>query len=162
MCIYERLKQLSVKLPPSTSPSGSYVTMTQFAGHYLCSAGTGCASADKPLTVGRLGREVSIEEGRIAARQCILNILANAEAYLGSLDRISRVVKTTVYVASEGGFGSQSLVAEGASELLRDLFGPENLGVRCAIGVSSLPKNQAVEIEIVFELNERGEEAASC
>lgn len=162
MCIYERLKQLSVELPESTAPSGSYTTMTEFGGRYLCSAGTGCASKDKPLAVGRLGREVTLEEGRNAARQCVLNVLANAEGYLGDLNLIGRVVKTTVYVASEGDFGSQSLVAEGASELLKDLFGPQNLGVRCAIGVSSLPKNQAVEIEVVFEMNGKGRDAAPC
>jgi len=162
MCIYERLKQLSIELPGSTAPSGSYATMSEFGGHYLCSAGTGCTSGNKPLVIGRLGREVTIEGGSRAARQCVLNVLANAEAYLGDLNRIVRVVKTTVFVASDGDFGEQSLVAEGASKLLSDLFGPQNLGVRCAIGVSALPKNQAVEIEVIFDLIECGKEDAAC
>lgn len=162
MGIYERLKQLSVKLPDCTTPSGSYATMSEFGGRYLFSAGTGCSSQNKPLAIGRLGREVAIEDGKRAARQCMLNVLANAEAYLGDLNRIKRVVKTTVYVSSDEDFGEQSLVAEGASELLFHLFEPQSLGVRCAIGVCSLPKNQAVEIEVIFELNEYGKEDSAC
>jgi len=156
--VYERLKELLVELPPHTSPNGSYVLMSEFGGRYFYTAGTGCSSGGKPLAVGRLGQEVSIEEGQRAARQCVLNVLANAHAYLGDLNRIGRVVKMTVFVACGEAFGDQSSVAEGASELLFAVFGPRGRGARSAIGVSALPKNQAVEIEILFELKEAGKE----
>ncbi len=158
MDIYERLKQLLAELPPHTSPNGSYTLMAEFGGHYLYTSGTGCASGGKPLVVGRLGEEVSIADGQRAARQCVLNVLSNANAYLGDLNRIGRVVKTTVFIACGEAFGDQSVVAEGASELLCALFGAEGRGVRSAIGVSALPKNQAVEIEMIFELKEIGKE----
>lgn len=156
--VYERLQQLLVELPSPTSPNGSYAMMSEFGDRYVYTAGIGCSSAGKPLVVGRLGQDVSTEEGRRAARQCALNVLANAHAYLGDLNRIGRVVKTMVFVACAEGFGEQSVVAEGASELLVAVFGPRGLGARSAIGVSSLPKNQAVEIEVVFELRDEAKE----
>ncbi|HAP55947.1 MAG: RidA family protein [Spirochaetia bacterium] len=154
ICIYEKLKQLAVELPPHTSPNGSYTMTSEFGGRCFYTAGTGCALNGKPFAVGRLGKEVSVKQGKLAARQCVLNVLANLHACLGDLNRINRVIKTTVFVASAEGFGDQSSVAEGASELLLALFGPAGHGVRTAIGTSALPKNQAVEIEMLFELKE--------
>lgn len=161
MNIYDRLKSLNVELPPPSCPNGSYALMSELDGRYVYTAGTGCSLGGKPLAVGRLGQEVSIEEGQRAARQCVLNILANAHSCLGDLNRIGRVVKTTVFIACGDAFVDQSVVAEGASELLASLFGPGGQGVRSAIGVSALPKNQAVEIEILFELKEAGKERAN-
>jgi hypothetical protein len=158
MNIYEKMKLLLVELPPHSHPNGSYAMMSEFGEQYFYTAGTGCSSGGKPLAVGRLGQDVSIEEGKRAARQCVLNVLANAHSYLGDLNRIGRVIKTTVFIACAEAFGDQSIVAEGASELLSALFGPQGQGVRTAIGVSALPKNQAVEIEIMFELKESGKE----
>ncbi len=145
-------------MPSHTSPNGNYAMMSEFGERYFYTAGIGCASGGKPLVTGRLGKEVSVADGQRAARQCVLNALSNAELYLGNLNRIERVVKTTVFIACGASFGDQSLVAEGASELLSALFGRQGQGVRSAIGVSALPKNQAVEIEVIFELKETEKE----
>lgn len=152
MSIYKALEQLSIQLPQPTQPKGHYVMVTAFGGRYLYTAGTGCAKDGKPLASGLLGREVTVEEGQMAARQCVINLLANVERQVGSLERISRVVKTTVYIAAERDFREQSSVGDGASQLFRRLFGPGGEGVRSAIGVSSLPGGQSVEVEALFEL----------
>lgn len=156
MSIYDTLEQLSIQLPPNTKPSGHYNMVTEFGGKYLYTAGTGCAKDGRPLAAGPLGGEVSVEEGKQAARQCVLNILANVENHLGDLNRISRVIKTTVFIASTEDFKEQSTVAEKATEIFSALFGQEGQGVRSAIGVSSLPNGQSVEIEVIFELKDQG------
>jgi len=100
---------------------------------------------------GKLGRDVDVERGRAAARACAIAALAIVRQELGSLDNVARVVKLTVYVASAEGFTDQPTVANGASELLRDVFGEAGLGARAAVGVAELPLGASVEAEFVFE-----------
>lgn len=152
MCVNEKLRQLSVELPIAPPPAGSYTAVSAFGDRYLYTSGTGCSLGGKPIFIGRLGAEVSVEQGKLAARQCILNILSNVQAFTGDLNRIEKVVKSTVFVAGENDFHQQSEVANGATDLLTELFGENGKGARCAIGVSSLPKKQPVEIEIIFEI----------
>jgi enamine deaminase RidA (YjgF/YER057c/UK114 family) len=152
MSVYERLKQLSLKLPSPPSPGGAYAPIVEFGEGYLYTSGTGCSADGRPIYTGRLGAGVPLEQGRLAARQCILNTLANLDAFMGDLNRIERVIKATVFVASDDDFYSQSAVADGASELLFELFGEKGRGARSAIGVNVLPKNQPVEIEIIFQV----------
>lgn len=154
MNMYKILKELSIELPPSTRPAGNYELIFEDRGGYLYTSGIGCSKDGEPLAKGLLGRDVSVEEGKAAARQCVMNLLANIEAYLGDLNRINRVVKSTVFVACTQDFMEQSLVAQGASEIFTALFGPQGQGVRSAIGVCALPKGQAVEIEVILELKE--------
>lgn len=154
MSIYETLEELSIQLPHPTQPKGHYTMVTHIGDRYLYTAGTGCAKDGKPLVSGLLGRDVTVAEGQAAARQCAINLLANVEHCVGSLEHIARVVKTTVYIAAAENFVEQSAVGDGASQLFRSLFGPGGEGVRSAIGVSSLPGGQSVEIETLFELKD--------
>jgi enamine deaminase RidA (YjgF/YER057c/UK114 family) len=111
---------------------------------------------DGTLTcLGRLGDTVTVEEGRAAAAVCALNALAVLEAELGSLDRIERVLTVTGYVSSAPDFHEQPAVVDGASAVLADVFGPAGRHTRSAIGVASLPRNGAVEIEVTVALSEQ-------
>jgi enamine deaminase RidA (YjgF/YER057c/UK114 family) len=154
MSIYDAMKKYSVTLPTPTMAKGRYGMITTFADHYIYTAGTGCAKDGKPLKTGLLGDTVTVEEGQEAAEQCAKNILANVEKAIGSLDKIKRIVKTTVFIAATSYFTQQSAVGDGASELFKKLLGENNIGVRSAIGVSSLPRGQSVEIEVIFELKD--------
>ena len=108
--------------------------------------------ANKPAFVGWLGKELDVEQGRGAARIAALNALSVARHHLGSLDRVTRVVKLTVYLATEENFYAQAKVADGASELLRDVFGEDKLPVRMVLGVASLPLGVPVVVEALFEV----------
>jgi enamine deaminase RidA (YjgF/YER057c/UK114 family) len=102
---------------------------------------------------GKLGREVDVAAGAEAARGCAIQALAALKKELGTLDRVRRVVKTTVFVNSAEGFGDQPSVANGASDLLRDVFGPETgVGARSAVGMAELPLGASVEAEFIFEV----------
>jgi enamine deaminase RidA (YjgF/YER057c/UK114 family) len=160
--IYKKIEELSLEIPKHTSSIGRYNMMTVFGENYLYTSGTGCAKDGKPLVVGHLGKDVSLEDGKKAARQCALNILANAQECIGDLNRISKIIKMTVFIASAGDFHEQSAVADGASELFSALFGIQNQGVRSAIGVSALPNGQSAEIEVLFELQKTGKKESEC
>jgi enamine deaminase RidA (YjgF/YER057c/UK114 family) len=108
----------------------------------------------KPKYVGRLGKELDAEAGRDAVRTAALSVLAAARKHLGSLDRVTRVVRLGVFMATSGDFFDQPRVADGASDLFRDLFGAEKLPVRLVIGVASLPLGMPVELEVIFEVAE--------
>jgi enamine deaminase RidA (YjgF/YER057c/UK114 family) len=107
---------------------------------------------DKLTCLGRLGDDVSVEEGRAAAAVCALNALAVLEAALGSLDRVERVLTVTGYVASAPDFHDQPTVVDGASRVLADVFGEAGRHTRSAIGVAALPRRGAVEIEVTVSL----------
>ena len=154
MDIYASIAQNAIELPPPTQPKGHYGMTVVFGHKYLCTAGTGCAKDGEPLVKGALGKNVTVEMGKKAAEQCAKNILANVEAALGSLNIIARIIKTTVFIAATAEFTQQSAVGDGASELFKKVFGPDKIGVRSAIGVQSLPRGQAVEIEVIFELKD--------
>ena len=108
--------------------------------------------AGEPAFVGRFGREFDVDQGRQAARIAALNALSAARHHLGSLDKVTGVVRLTLYVATEGNFYAHAKVADGASELLRDIFGDDKLPVRMVLAVASLPLGVPVVLEVLFEV----------
>jgi enamine deaminase RidA (YjgF/YER057c/UK114 family) len=109
-------------------------------------------SDGKPMWTGKVGRDLEVDEATEAARRCALQLLAALRGELGSLDRVSRIVKVTVFVASAPGFSDQPKVANGASDLLVDVFGDAGRHARAAVGVAELPLGAAVEVELIAEL----------
>jgi enamine deaminase RidA (YjgF/YER057c/UK114 family) len=135
-----RLQELGIELPAAPSPFGSYVETVQ-TGNLLFFSGMLPVVDHKPKYVGRLGRELDAEAGRDAVRTAALSVLAAAKKHLGTLDRVTRVVRLGVFMATSGDFFDQPRVADAASDLFRDLFGADRLPVRQVIGVASLPGN---------------------
>jgi enamine deaminase RidA (YjgF/YER057c/UK114 family) len=146
-----RLHELGIELTPAPTPFGAYVESVQ-TGNLLYLSGMLPAVGHEPRFVGRLGKEFDVEQGREAARIATLNVLSAARKHLGSLDKVTKVVKLGVYLAIEGDFFAQPKVADAASELLRDVFGEDKLPVRVVLGVASLPLGMPVELEVVFEV----------
>jgi enamine deaminase RidA (YjgF/YER057c/UK114 family) len=148
-----RLQELRIELTPAPTPLGAYVESVQ-TGNLLYLSGMLPAVGHQPKFVGRLGKEFDVEQGREAARVAALNVLSTARQHLGSLDRVTKVVKLAVYLATEGDFLAHPKVADGASELLRDVFGADKLPVRIVLGVASIPLGMPVEIEVVLEVED--------
>ncbi|MBB5343462.1 RidA family protein [Tunturibacter empetritectus] len=146
-----RLKELGIHLPAAPTPLGTYVEAVQ-TGNLLFLSGMLPIVDHKPKYVGRIGKELDAESGQDAARTAALNALATAKEHLGSLDRVTRVVRIGIFMATSGDFFDQPRVADGASDLFRDVFGTENLPVRLVIGVASLPLGLPVELEVIFEV----------
>jgi enamine deaminase RidA (YjgF/YER057c/UK114 family) len=146
-----RLAELGIELTPAPTPLGAYVESVQ-TGNLLYLSGVLPVVGHEPKFVGRLGKEVDVEQGREAARLATLNVLSVARDHLGSLDKVTRVVKLTAYLATEADFFAQPKVADGASELLRDVFGEDQLPVRMVLGVASLPLGVPVVVEVLFEV----------
>jgi len=142
---------LGIQLPPAPTPFGSYVEALQ-TGNLLFLSGMLPVVDHKPKYLGRLGKELDIEAGRDAARTAALSALAAARAHLGSLDRVIRVVRLGVFMATSGDFFDQPRVADAVSDLFRDLFGAENMAVRLVIGVASLPLGMPIELEVILEV----------
>ena len=152
MDIYRRLTELEIQLPPLPPLAGIFQRVKQI-GNLLYVSGQGPTENGIPLVTGKVGKERTIEEGQYAARACVLNALSVLHDYLGDLNQIKSVVKLLAFVASAEGFGRQPEVANGASQLLLDIFGPERgVGARSAIGTNELPDNITAEIEFIFEL----------
>jgi len=147
-----RMKDLNIELPAPPTPFGSYVEALQ-TGSLLYLSGMLPVVDHKPAYVGTIGLELDMTAGRDAARTAALGALAAAKHYLGTLERIKRVVRLGVFMVTAGSAVDQPAVADGASDLLRDVFGDESLPVRSVIGVASLPLGVPVEVEIIFELN---------
>jgi enamine deaminase RidA (YjgF/YER057c/UK114 family) len=148
-----RLGDLGIQLPAAATPFGSYVEAVQ-TGNLRFLSGMLPVVNHKPAYVGTLGSELDIDSGRDAARIAVLSALAAAKDYLGTLDRIKRVVRLGVFMVTSGSAVDQPAVADGASDLLRDVFGADNMAVRSVIGAASLPLGVPVELEITFELKE--------
>ncbi|MBX9884673.1 MAG: RidA family protein [Novosphingobium sp.] len=146
-----KLAELGLALPAPAAPVAAYVPTVE-AGGFLYVSGQ-VSFVDGALVKGRLGENVSLEEGVIAARGCGLMLLAQAEAALGSLDRIARVVKLGAFIASTPDFTDQPKVANGASELMVAVFGEAGKHSRSAVGVPVLPLGCAVEIDAVFAVH---------
>jgi enamine deaminase RidA (YjgF/YER057c/UK114 family) len=146
----ERVRELGIALPEVARPRWAYMPCVR-SGNLIFVSGQIGTENGRVIFPGKLGREVSVPDGAQAARACAISALAVVRQELGSLDAVARVVKLTVYVASAEGFGDQPTVANGASELLRDIFGEAGLGARAAIGVAELPLGASVEAEFVFE-----------
>jgi enamine deaminase RidA (YjgF/YER057c/UK114 family) len=146
----ERLQQLGVTLPVPAAPVAAYVPCVR-TGNLVYVSGQVPLVDGKPSHPGRLGAEVGLEEGAAAARHCAVNVLAALKAELGELARVRRVVKVTVFVASEPGFGDQPKVANGASELFGEAFGEAGRHARAAVGVAALPLGVPVEVDAIVE-----------
>jgi len=149
----ERLATLGIELPAAPTPFGNYVEAVQ-TGNLLFLTGMLPVVGHKPKYLGRLGRELDAEAGRDAARTAGLSALAAAKAFLGSLDRVTRVVRLGIFMATFGDFFEQPGVADGASDLFRDVFGPAGISVRLVMGVASLPLGMPIELEVILEVSE--------
>jgi enamine deaminase RidA (YjgF/YER057c/UK114 family) len=148
----KKIKELGLVLPPAPPPAGLYKPVLVI-DNFLYISGQGCLRTDGSKIVGRVGDTFTLEEGKAAARQTALTMLATITTHFGDVDRIKRLVKTLGMVNSAPDFGDQPLVINGYSELMADVFGPENgVGVRSAVGMI-LPGGIAVEIEAMFELH---------
>src|SRR5580658_5433570 len=148
-----RLVELGVRLPAAPTPFGSYVEAVQ-TGNLLFLTGMLPVVDHKPKYLGRLGKELDAEAGRDAVYTAALSALAAAREHLGSLDRITRVVRLGIFMATSGDFFDQPRVADAVSDLFRDIFGSEMTGVRLVIGVASLPLGVPIELEVIFEVAE--------
>lgn len=149
----QRLAELGLTLPPAPAPVASYVPVVVVERAGLAFVSGQIPIKDGKLTAsGTLPGAVTIEQGQHAARQCVLNGLAQLQAALGSIDRVKRIVKVGVFVACEPGFIDQPKVANGASDLLVSIFGEAGKHARAAVGVPALPLGAAVEVDFVVEV----------
>jgi enamine deaminase RidA (YjgF/YER057c/UK114 family) len=146
-----RLERLGVELPMPPEPFGVYAEAVQ-TGHLLFLTGMLPTEGRSARFTGRLGAELNVEEARSAARLAAINALAVARQHLGSLDRVTRIVRLGVSVATSGDVHDHPKVADGASELLQEVFGKDKNPSRLVYGVASLPLGTPVELEIIFEV----------
>lgn len=148
----ENFAQTGLSLPPVPQPIGVYITFL-IVGQFLYVSGHGPIQNDGTLTKGKLGQDLNIDEGKLAAQQTGLNILSTIKANMGTLNKVKRVVKTLGMVNCLPDFEKHPYVINGCSELFAKVWGTENgIGVRSAVGFNSLPNNKPVEIEVIFEL----------
>jgi len=147
----ERLKELGIQLPDPPQPFGTYAEAVQ-TGNLLFLSGMLPTEGRAVKFIGRVGAELDVEAGRNAARLAALNALAVARQHLGSLDKVTRVVRLGVSVATSGDVREQPKVADGASELLQDVFGKDKNPSRLIYGVASLLLGAPVELELIFEV----------
>ena len=147
----QRLAALGKDLPKAAAPAANYVPFMR-TGNLLFTAGQLPLKSGHLIATGLLGQDLDATKGQEAARQCAINILAQAKAALGDLENIARIIKITVFVASTPEFTTQHLVANGASDLLVAVLGDKGKHARSAVGVASLPLNAPVEIEAIIEV----------
>jgi enamine deaminase RidA (YjgF/YER057c/UK114 family) len=146
-----RLQALGIELPAPPEPFGAYVEAVQ-TGNLLFLSGMLPTEGHEARFIGRVGAELDVEAGRKAARLAGLNVLAVARQHLGSLDKVARVVRLGVSVATSGDVRDQPKVADAASELLQAVFGKDKSPSRLVFGVASLPLGTPVELEVIFEV----------
>jgi enamine deaminase RidA (YjgF/YER057c/UK114 family) len=147
----DRLGSLGIQLPDAPTPFGAYVPAVQ-TGNLLFLSGMLATSGHAATVVGVVGKNLDVDAGRQAATTATLNALALTRKQLGSLDRVSRVVRLGVYVAATPDFKEHPKVADAASELLRDVFGDQTVSSRLVFGVASLPLGSPVELEVILEV----------
>ena len=153
MKIEERLKELGIELTVPTTPMGSYVNAVR-TGNLLYMAGKGPGLPGKPLPVGKVGRDFSLEQANRLARDTGLSILAALKAELGDLDRVKRIVKVLGMVNATSEYGSHPEVINGCSDLFVEVFGEKGRHARSAVGMGSLPRGIPVEIEVIVEIED--------
>jgi enamine deaminase RidA (YjgF/YER057c/UK114 family) len=146
------LQDLGIVLPNAPHPLGAYVEAVQ-SGSLLFLSGMLPVKDGKLQFAGRLGKELDESAGRDALRTATLNALSAAKAHLGSLDRVTRVVRVKVFLATHGDFYNQPIVADAASELLRDVFGEGKMSVRSVLGVAGLPLGAPAMLEVTLEVD---------
>ena len=148
--VYEKLKALNISLPEMTQPVAAFVPFVR-SGNLLFVSGH-IAKIDGKPWVGQLGRELSTEQGKDAARRVAIDLLGTLHGALGDLEKVRRILKLVVLVNSDHSFTEQHLVANGASELLVEVFGDEGKHARAAFGVAQIPLGSCVEIDLVAEV----------
>lgn len=149
--IEARLKELKIELPKAAAPVANYVPCVQ-AGNLLFISGQVTFWNGELKYVGKVGKEISVDQAREAARLCALNILAQARAHLGDLDRVKRVCQVQGFVNGGPDFTDQPKVVNGASDLLVEVFGEAGKHSRYALGAGSLPANVSVEVGAILEV----------
>ena len=149
--IEAKLAKMELALPNAGAPAGSYVPTVQ-TGSLLFVSGQISVDEEGSMMKGRCGENMGVEEGQAAAQRCALAILAQVKAAIGSLDKVTRVVKLNGFVNSAPGFGDHPKVINGASDLMVELFGDKGKHARAAVGVANLPFGVVVEVEAVFEV----------
>jgi enamine deaminase RidA (YjgF/YER057c/UK114 family) len=147
----ERLHELGIELPPAPQPVASYVPVS-LSGGLAYVSGQIPMSEGKLMWTGKLGENLDVAEGAEATKRCALQALAAIRSELGSLDRVKRIVRVGVFVVSASGFTDQSKVANGASDLLVEVFGEAGRHARIAVGVPELPLGSPVEVEVLAEV----------
>jgi enamine deaminase RidA (YjgF/YER057c/UK114 family) len=148
-----RLAELKLELPPAPKPVATYVTAVK-QGNLLYVSGHGPLRSDSTLIVGKVGADMDVAGGNAAARQTGLAILATVKTHLGSLDKVTRLVKVLGMVNSTPDFADHPKVINGFSDLMVEVFGEPGKGARSAVGMGSLPGGIAVEIEAIFEVRD--------
>jgi enamine deaminase RidA (YjgF/YER057c/UK114 family) len=148
----QRLEELGIKLPAPPEPFGTYAEAVQ-TGNLLFLTGMLPTEGRTAKFIGRVGAELDVETGRKAAYLAVLNGLAVAREFLGSLDKVTRIIRLGVSVATSGDVREQPKVADGASDLLQDIFGKGKNPSRLVYGVASLPLGTPVELELIFEVS---------
>jgi enamine deaminase RidA (YjgF/YER057c/UK114 family) len=149
----EKLKSLGIELPEAPGPLGSYVTCVR-TGNLLFLSGTLPLKDGKLTRTGKVGNDMSADEAKEEARTAAVNALSVLRSYAGSLDKVTRCVKVTGYIASTPDFTGQAGVLNGASDLMFEVFGDAGRHARAAVGVPVLPMDSPVEIEFVFEIRD--------
>ncbi len=149
--IAQRLKTMNITIPDAAAPAANYLPFIR-SGNLLFTSGQLPLYGGKLVSTGLVGRDLDVEEAKTAAHTCALNILAQAKAALGDLEKIARLVKITVFVASAPDFTEQHLVANGASDFLAEVLGERGPHARSAVGVAVLPLDAPVEIEAIIEI----------
>lgn len=147
----KRLQELGISLPQPAKPVAAYVPAVQ-AGAWVYISGQLPSVGGVVKFTGKLGAEVSVEDGYQAARLCAINALAAVKSVIGDLNRVERIVKVTGFVASADGFTKQPAVMNGCSELLKSIFGEAGSHARTSVGVAELPLGAAVEVEMIVQL----------
>ncbi|HSD04360.1 MAG TPA: RidA family protein [Nitrosopumilaceae archaeon] len=148
----EKLKMLGITLPNPPKPAGSYVPIVR-TGKLVFVSGQIPMQDGKIAYAGKVSKDLNLEEAQKAAKLCIINALAQIKSELGSLDKISKIVKVSGFVNSPPEFNEHPKVINAASDLLFEIFGSKGQHTRIAVGVSSLPLNSAVEIDLIAEIN---------
>ncbi len=146
-----KLVELGLTLPPAPKPVATYIPAVR-AGDLLFLSGTGPFKDGRIAFAGKLGRDLTVEQGYEAARLTLLNALAMVRQELGTLDRVVRIVRLTGHVASAEGFTQQPAVINGASDLLVQIFGEAGRHARLALGAAELPLNMCIEIELILQV----------
>ena len=150
MSVEQRLSELGIELPTVATPAGAYVPAV-ITGNLVFTAGQIPLIDGKLMAEGKVGAEISPEQGREIATRCALNAIAAVKSVIGDLNRVKKVVKVVGFVASVPEFTGQPGVLNGASELLEQVFGQVGIHARSAVGVAALPLNAPVEVELIVE-----------